>query len=103
MSKAQVPKRPPNKLDRAGSPMEKLRIAREVRLSMSPEERKAKMHPVNKWRAKPTLRTAIDGECWGCCGGLWDRWVDGVKALIKECDREDNCTLWPFRPYQRKP
>lgn len=48
-------------------------------------------------RGKPTLRHAINLNCWQCINGDFD----GGPKLIRGREITD-CAMWPVRPYQFK-
>lgn len=80
---------PPSPLERA-----RLRTA-ELRANGIPVLR---LDPIEKAAANPrSLRLAITGKCWDCCGAGQD---PNTRATIAAC-RVTRCSLHPVRPYQR--
>ena len=58
-----------------------------------------RLSPIEKARRTPSsLRLAINGKCWDCCGAGADG-IGFTKDSIHLCKAAD-CTLWPVRPYQ---
>lgn len=58
-----------------------------------------RLSPIEKARRNPSsLRLAINGKCWDCCGAGADG-IGFTKDTIRTCTVAD-CTLWPVRPYQ---
>ena len=51
-------------------------------------------------RNKASLRLAINGACWSCCGEGADGWKH-TRETIQLCTASETCSLWPVRPYQR--
>ena len=59
------------------------------------------LSPVEKARRnKASLRLAINGKCWSCCGEGADGWKY-TRETIQLCTASETCSLWPVRPYQR--
>lgn len=58
-----------------------------------------RLSPIEKALRNPTsLRLAINGKCWDCCGAGADG-IAFTKETIRQCMVRD-CTLRPVRPYQ---
>ena len=58
-----------------------------------------RLSPIEKARRTPSsLRLAINGKCWDCCGAGADG-IGFTKDSIHLCKAAD-CTLRPVRPYQ---
>jgi len=55
--------------------------------------------PIEKAKRNPkSLRMAINGKCWDCCGAGVD---PETRKTIGECTVY-HCPLWTLRPYQKK-
>src|SRR6185295_16071475 len=59
-------------------------------------------NPVVKFFANPTRGQAIKAKCAECVGCTVERIEPGFRATIRDCASND-CPLWKFRPFQRKP
>ncbi len=63
-------------------------------------EKRVVLNPIERAKKYPTsLRKAITGKCWDCCGAGADGWKH-TRETISLCTASDTCTLWPLRPYQ---
>lgn len=57
------------------------------------------LDPVERARRNPrSLRAAISGKCWSCCGGGAD---PNTRQTIRECTVY-TCPLHGVRPYQHR-
>lgn len=58
-----------------------------------------RLDPLQKaWKNPTSLRAAVDGKCWECCGAGADGY-EFTKETIRTCQAV-KCPLHPVRPYQ---
>jgi hypothetical protein len=58
-----------------------------------------RLDPIEKAKRNPgSLRLAVNGKCWDCCGAGADG-LEHTKQTIRECACT-RCPLHPVRPYQ---
>ncbi len=61
-------------------------------------ERKKKTDPIQRFKERPTFKTAIHANCQRCVGGDFD---SGWRDRIRSCSIY-SCEFHGFRPYKPK-
>ena len=73
---------------------EKLQALRDSGVKIVP------LDPSERARRNPkSLRLAITGHCWECCGS-GDDGKKFTQETVRLCTARNTCSLWPVRPYQ---